>query len=1605
MQSARTLVEGVTSIFTPALKINKKKQQATDDALAANAVAVERRLVAKPPWFKAIFNFDETTDWDATFDNFSMENDYLLCNIANQDKFKRQFVGLFECLSLAQLKDKLDIEKITIKEGLSFNHIIANVTELHYNPVNTGAVFQAASQFNCLEMFNEYFTPKDGVAIYELDPTQGPACALACPAALVYRNYLVKHKNNIVQPNTTKDDDVNTGQHPVQIDNLEKLGTVVENSSSTYWTMENGYAFLRSRAKLLELNAKLYDVTMANSAMEALCVGVHWETSVNPSRVTKPHNVCQVYASALPIKYTNPRFILADTEEAVESEWEPFSRLILNASYEATLAVAAKKSMDNKSTRIKCFLTLLGGGAFENKKVWIEDAIKTAILKYKDWPIDVILVHRSKIEQDTYGWSNKIIPIEVEAVRVKLETELTETPRLELQSESESETPRLELQSKSVSTPLLGESKLTPLTPLLITPGSCPINNRSISCWANAAIQLLWNIDGVRDFLINSDKINTSRKSIYDDLNFIYPEQTSYKAAALKEVAELLIGYENTHPIDEEFMIDAYRLRAEERAVQLEAQKLLHRNTFRALSKLFITINSSNKSTVLRLEDLMFDKIDKDSKTTGEESIRRQLDNWFETKEPGYLDQTTGEAGRQADSSQFLTILDIIKDFMNIESLNMFKSYNIKNTETRECSNQNDTQNKPQPNSVRDHFILLTMDSASLASKDNITISSLLAKEQLHREITDSNPAKSDTDSCFPGGRILYEQTKYDRFDEGISLIISLKRTDSVPTFSNDGIMQYVEHKELRSVTPDKVLTFNDENYTLQGCIIHIGKSANYGHYIYIIYDATGEPKEIIDDGHKFNRESEDGNYGKAKYIEDINLINTNGYVFLYKNLAKMQQIADIAATIAKPFIEHAIERVDRLRYQLSKPRVTVLIAGSNGKHNLGTGLAKLQWLQHYVNDYPINVIISAQRLFVEKLDELFKELERQYPSKVLYHEKVTKANANVNNIVVWGANYSNCYGEIDEKIKGDGQARDMVSHGDGVFGIITTPLFGIPPVIPDLVKGFGRGPSAVRGDRGARGDRELAAGIAASLASYAEDRSSTSTSINYTTPSAYGQNTSKSHSTIAFTSGKGYHRTLEDIRMLILNDTITKFQNYYQSYLKFARDNLAQWESKAKEIKDDKLVTIANFDWGDAALIYTRQYGKTFACLNMASAIYPGGSYNLGGSGQEENMFRRTNCHFTVNREQLQQIPKEALTSIENSAAYDQAYWHYNPYQKDLIEGKGKLVYLDKDNPRICIKGAETVSPDLGYSDLEDNEIFSFYEMRCAPLDRRNSLPPMRDMTDDTKEIKKRIKAIFNTLKTAEIKHVILGDFGCGKLMNNPFTIANIYKEVIAAESTHFEKIVITIPNAEYNKTIYDAFVTVFSDETNKFAEAGGLNDTRTPLKKDEDKCKEIAEEFLMLARDRINELRNILKTRPTAKVTIACMDNIGNKLGFASGSSTPLWTTKYNDPKNQEGDTSPIGESARKYFIGELRKLFNSLKGEKDHDGRISYGNISEITPSLDHYVVWSAYTDTYESTLERVITSESFSGGQQAAALTPHKVGLFGIIAAPGIPLQEA
>jgi hypothetical protein len=571
--------------------------------------------------------------------------------------------------------------------------------------------------------------------------------------------------------------------------------------------------------------------------------------------------------------------------------------------------------------------------------------------------------------------------------------------------------------------------------PLLFKPlDSCPLKNNGNTCFLNSVIQLLWNIDGVRDFLLNITD--------HDINNLII---NTHNVADYKQLDEQLpIIYEESNrgkPYDD--AINYNTIITDNRLVLDSTKKTAIENTYKALRQLFTHIND-NKNTVIDMSII---------RSINGRSLLDLLVEWIKTIDQNY------NLGEQFDAEETINILSIFENIMDIQIFNMYKSYSIITKSIQECSNHARTSNKPKTIVERSNMIMLVIDQNNLKLKYNgrpRKISHLIEIIKERDAEKDTMVAKTYTDSCYEEGkteqegRIVTLKTLYEAFDEGTCLIIKLGRHLDTGD------------KNTYPITPDTTLTVSGKTYTLQGCIIHVSVVAESGHYVYIVYNSKGDPIQVIDDDISYTKDNDSAEL----YQSRIDSINTHGTLFLYKNLSNINEIASAAALLAKPFIEHATRRVNQLRYQLHtiKPQENVLIAGSNGKHNLGTGLAKFQWIEFYVKKMngskPINVIISAQRLFVKKLGELFKELENQFPHRVSYDPHVNNAKvrqtAGITTIVVWGANSSNCYGVSGDNISGDGQASDMAHHGEGVFGIITTPLTGTPDTIPaDKIVGF----------------------------------------------------------------------------------------------------------------------------------------------------------------------------------------------------------------------------------------------------------------------------------------------------------------------------------------------------------------------------------------------------------------------------------------------------------------------------------------------------------------------------------------------------------------------
>ncbi|BBX09937.1 hypothetical protein [Mycolicibacterium aichiense] len=316
-------------------------------------------------WFQRMTGFTED-GYDSTQRRLTIDGDELVSTVNG----KRFSIGELTVPTLADLRNRVTVAR---GERSSVSALVGDARKLHADPRFVGALFQVASQFNLLEMVSENVTPEQGVTRYASDPTQGPACAIAAGAATIYRNYFVPFEDGIGQ---TADR---------QVDALAGVGAALSQLTalpmSALWTMRNGYA-LCSHEGLAAINGALTSASddVIDALRGQLAIGLHRDVQVTDVQEPGRRLVSQAFCSALPLGYSRlPR-----------QEWELFARLVLEATYEATLLAAVERAAGGGSNIV--LLTRVGGGVFGNEGSWIDHAIERALNVVKDAGLDVRIV-------------------------------------------------------------------------------------------------------------------------------------------------------------------------------------------------------------------------------------------------------------------------------------------------------------------------------------------------------------------------------------------------------------------------------------------------------------------------------------------------------------------------------------------------------------------------------------------------------------------------------------------------------------------------------------------------------------------------------------------------------------------------------------------------------------------------------------------------------------------------------------------------------------------------------------------------------------------------------------------------------------------------------------------------------------------------------------------------------------------------------------------------------------------------------------------------------------------------------------------------------------
>ena len=311
-------------------------------------------------WFEELVGFPEASG-DEIRQRLDWNGEWLSC----KESGNQWHAGTFSTPSLSELRSEVAV--YANETATRIREVVADVRDLHLDPQNRHAVFQVASQFNCLEMVSPEVTPEQGVGCYDQDFTQGPTCAICAGAGTIVRNYFVEVGGCRGQSKS------------LQVDCLRELAVHWENERHRHWEMKNGYC-LPSPQGLQWIEGRLceMDEDEFNRLRGLLRVGVQEATQVTLEG--GDHEVTQVFCSALPMAYS----------DVPSSAWVRFPQLILDAAYEATFKIAIQNVL--RTGCRKLFLTLIGGGVFGNPLDLILAAVARSLRLHKEAGLDVQIV-------------------------------------------------------------------------------------------------------------------------------------------------------------------------------------------------------------------------------------------------------------------------------------------------------------------------------------------------------------------------------------------------------------------------------------------------------------------------------------------------------------------------------------------------------------------------------------------------------------------------------------------------------------------------------------------------------------------------------------------------------------------------------------------------------------------------------------------------------------------------------------------------------------------------------------------------------------------------------------------------------------------------------------------------------------------------------------------------------------------------------------------------------------------------------------------------------------------------------------------------------------
>ena len=248
-----------------------------------------------------------------------------------------------------------------------------DIIEMHATAayMESRAMFQAASQFNYLEMINPNKIPSHGITDYIYDNTQGPSCALATAPATFYRNWYLTtgdHTNHQMNGLKTIMNKLNENRELITIQNGYIIGgRDLQNISD--WIKYTSFSNF-DELEIYIINNMKIGITLDSQVV------FNKHPSKEYSRLSENLTICNSWCSAIALGYDMKSDLMI-----------PIASAVLKAAYKATLLTAILHDIKI------VYLTMLGGGVFCNPPNIIINAIKEAVYSIKNYPIHIILLH------------------------------------------------------------------------------------------------------------------------------------------------------------------------------------------------------------------------------------------------------------------------------------------------------------------------------------------------------------------------------------------------------------------------------------------------------------------------------------------------------------------------------------------------------------------------------------------------------------------------------------------------------------------------------------------------------------------------------------------------------------------------------------------------------------------------------------------------------------------------------------------------------------------------------------------------------------------------------------------------------------------------------------------------------------------------------------------------------------------------------------------------------------------------------------------------------------------------------------------------------------